>query len=544
MNTHQSSLDAVIVGAGFSGLYMLYRLRGLGMKARVYEAGGDVGGAWYWNRYPGARCDVESVLYSFSFSPDLEQAWEWGERFATQPEILRYLSHVADRFDLRRDISFDSRVVSASYDADRNLWAVEIERGACILTRFLITAVGGLSACNIPQIRGLRTFKGRCMHTGNWLHSIHFHEQRVGIIGTGSSGVQLIPQVAQEARHLTVFQRTPSYSFPVPTMQVDRVRLLSAKRHYPALRELSRRGFFTGAGDLWLTKAHRKPLASRPSDLSDHELTVGLEERWRLGGAIPLLAFPSCLTRSESNKAVADFVRSKIRATVHNKALAEKMCPQYPLGSKRICLDTGYFSTFNRTNVSLVGLDEYPILEITPTGVLLASGLLIELDSLILATGFDAITGALLRLNIVGKRGADLANHWASGPLTYLGLAVAGFPNMFTITGPLSPSALGIVVLTIEQHVDWIASCLTYMRKHGFDYAEVDPEAEKRWGEHVFKIAEDSIFTKTESWYNGANISGKPRSILAFTGSVQEYREICERVGRNSYSGFVLKTSR
>ena len=449
-------LDAVIVGAGFAGLYALHRLRGLGFSARVFEAGKGVGGTWYWNRYPGARCDVESMDYSYSFSDDLQQEWQWTERYASQPEILTYINHVADRFDLRRDIQLETRVTTAVFDETRNRWEVRTDRGDHVSARYCIMATGCLSDAQVPDFTGLETFAGRWYHTGKWPHEgVDFTGQRVGVIGTGSSAIQSIPIIARQAAHLFVFQRTPNFSVParnVPMAPEYQARWKASYAEHRREARESRVGFVVERND---TSALEVPDEVRRREY---------EQRWNRGGLGFNATFVDLLTSQEANDTAAEFFREKIRGLVRDPALAELLTPRdYPLGTKRLCVDTSYYETFNRDNVTLVDVRRAPIEVITPEG-LRTRERAYALDSLVFATGFDAMTGALLNIDIRGRGGLRLQEKWAEGPRTYLGLSIAGFPNLFAITGPGSPSVLSNMIVSIEQHVDWIADCLAYLR--------------------------------------------------------------------------------
>jgi cyclohexanone monooxygenase len=524
-------VDVVVVGAGFAGLYMLHKLRELGYRAQVFEAGSGVGGTWFWNRYPGARCDVESMSYSYSFSDELQQEWEWSERYPAQPEILRYLNHVADRFDLRRDIQLETRVTEATFDDENLEWAVRTDAGDRVRAQFLVLAVGCLSAAavRVPEIAGLESFGGRWYHTCDWpLDGVDFSDQRVGVIGTGSSGIQAIPVIAQQAAHLTVFQRTPAFSVPAQNRPLDREIQREVKRNYHAHREMLRHHnfFFTSA--------------PRAVDTPPDEVERELEARWATGGPVILTAFGDTLLDERANEQVAEFVRGKIRAIVRDPAVAEQLCPtRYPIGAKRICLDTGYFETYNRDNVSLVDIRSAPIEEITPEGIR-TTDRIHELDAIVFATGFDAMTGALLAIDIRGRDGLSLREKWTHGPRAYLGVATAGFPNMFIITGPGSPSVISNMVVSIEQHVDWIADHLEHVRRRGHKSTEPAIEPEDRWVAHVTEVADGTLFPKADSWYVGANIPGKPRVFMPFVGGVGTYRKICDDVATNDYAGFVF----
>ncbi len=531
--------DAVVIGAGFAGLGMLRRLRDeLGMSVQVYEAGGGVGGTWYWNRYPGARCDSESHVYCFSFSKELLQDWNWSGKYPEQPEILTYLNHVADRFDLRGDIKLNTRVTSAKFLEDSNHWQVETDKGDRVTARFLITGIGCISTGNIPNIPGIDAFEGDWYHTGSWPHEeVDFAGKRVGVIGTGSSGVQAIPVIAEQAEHLTVFQRTPQYTIPARHGNVDR-RFIEeeVKPRYDEIWEKARRS-----------------KAGFPADYSERSaLEVSAEERletyedlWAKGGTTFLYGtFNDIRTDRRANDTAAEFIRSKIRETVRDPDTTEKLLPvDHPFGSKRTLIDTNYFETYNRENVELVDIRHSPIEEITPKGIRTEDEEF-ELDIIVFATGFDAMTGTFLKMDIRGRNDLSLREKWAEGPKTYLGVQVAGFPNMFMITGPGSPSVLSNMPVSIEQHIEWISDCLAYLREQGIETAEADPDAETAWVSHVNKVAEPTMFMLANSWYLGANIPGKPRVFMPYAGGVGAYREKCDEIADNGYEGFILAGSR
>jgi cyclohexanone monooxygenase len=473
-------VDAIVVGAGFAGLYMLYRLRSLGLSVRVFEAGGGIGGTWYWNRYPGARCDVQSMDYSYSFSDELQQDWHWTERYASQPEILRYIEHVADRFDLRRDIQLDTRVTAARFDEAANRWQIDTDRGDHVSARFCIMATGCLSRSQVPSFPGLESFAGTTYHTSHWPHSeVDFTDQRVGIIGTGSSAIQSIPIIAGQAASLVVFQRTPNFSVPARNGPLDPEYERQVKADYAEFRRQAREsrvGYVVPVNQ-------QSALAVSPEERQRE-----YEMRWQRGGLGFAAAFADLLTRQEANDTAAEFFRAKIRATVRDQEVAEVLAPKdYPLGTKRICVDTDYYDTFNHDNVTLVDLHSEPIEAITPRGVRTRAAEY-EFDSIVFATGFDAMTGALLNIDIRGRGGSTLREKWADGPRTYLGIAIAGFPNLFTITGPGSPSVISNMMVSIEQHVDWIADCLAHMQSHNLQTIEATAEAEDAWVAHVNEV--------------------------------------------------------
>lgn len=531
--------DAVIVGAGFAGIYMLYRLRQLGMTARVFEMGDNVGGTWYWNRYPGARCDAESLAYSFSFSPELEQQWEWTERYASQPEILRYAEHVTERFDLRKDIEFNQRVAAAHYDDAGNEWEVRTEQGRMVRGRFCIMATGCLSVPQLPDIPGVEDFTGERYQASLWPpQGVDFSGKTVGIIGTGSSGIQAIPVIAEQAAHLHVFQRTPNFSVPAANAPLDGSWVEPFKQNYRDHRRYHKLGLSSGFGDLDIEPVERAPVAESAEGMSDEEVAALLEPYWQRGGAFFLSAFADTMMNPETNRKVADYVRNKIRTSVRDPQVAETLCPtDHPIGTKRICVDTDYYETYNRDNVSLVDVRTDPIETITAQGLRTANAQY-EFDVLVLATGFDAMTGALLGMDIQGREGQKLADKWRAGPRTYLGIGVEGFPNLLTITGPGSPSVLSNMLVSIEQHVDWMVACVEHMRDKGLSTIEPDAAAEDQWVDHVNEVANATLFPQGGSWYLGANVAGKPRVFMPYAAGVGAYREVCDDVTADDYRGF------
>ncbi|MCC7120607.1 MAG: NAD(P)/FAD-dependent oxidoreductase [Gammaproteobacteria bacterium] len=525
--------DAVVIGAGFAGLYMLHRLRQLGFTVRVFERGDGVGGTWYWNRYPGARCDTESVTYSFSFDDELQQEWEWTERYAPQAEILAYANHVAERFDLKRDIVFETGVAGARYDATDGRWLVTDERGQTVSARFLISAVGCLSAAAMPDYPGLAEFRGEWYHTGQWPHeAVSFTGKRVGLVGTGSSGVQSTIAIAPQAAHLTVFQRTPNYSIPAWNGPLDQQATRALKANYAEWRARSRYAQIGIPFDSNGQAAKSVPPAEREREF---------EAAWAEGGFNFVMAYPDLLTDLDSNRMAADFVARKIREKVADPALAAKLIPtDHPLGTKRLCVDTGYYETFNRDNVTLVDIRAAPIERITPTGIRTADADY-PLDMIVFATGFDAITGPLMKLDIRGRDGVSLRDKWADGPRTYLGLTSVGFPNFFMITGPGSPSVLSNMLMSIEQHVDFITDCIAMLEQRGIGAIEPSAQAEADWGTTVHEVGHTTLYPHVQSWYTGANIAGKPRLFTPYAGGVGTYRRICEQVVARDYEGFVLQ---
>ena len=528
-----SSYDVVAVGAGFAGMYLLHRLRGLGFTVRVYETGSGVGGTWYWNRYPGARCDVGSIEYSCSFDSDLEQEWNWSEKFATQPEILRYANHVADRFELRRDIEFDTRVLSATFDEQNRRWKIRTDGGEEVSAQFYVMASGCLSSSKNPEIAGIDGFAGQIYHTAHWPHDqVDFTAQRVAVIGTGSSAIQSIPIIAEQAAQLTVFQRTPNFSVPARNRPLEPNELNDAKAHYGELREFMRH---SRGGQV------REMPDKSAFDVTDEERTARYIEGWDAGNLGGLLgAFKDLMTDRAANDTVSEFLRGKIREIVQDPQTAEALCPQdHPFGTKRPCLDTDYYATFNRDHVRLVDLRRTPITTITPCGIDTTAESF-DFDAIVFATGFDAMTGAIVNVDIRGAQGLSLRDKWAEGARTYLGLGIAGFPNFFTITGPGSPSVLSNMMVSIEQHVDWIADCLDYLRRHDVATIEAEADAETQWVQHVNDVGDLTLYPTANSWYMGANVPGKARVFLPYVGGVGTYRGICDEVAAAGYKGFVL----
>jgi cyclohexanone monooxygenase len=524
--------DAVVVGAGFAGLYMLHRLRGLGFSARVFEAGSGVGGTWYWNRYPGARCDVESMQYSFSFSEEMDQEWNWSEKYAPQPEILSYANHVADRFDLRRHIAFDTRVTAADFDEVAKCWRIETDRGDKVAAKFCIMAVGCLSAPNRPNFKGMDDFRGPIYHTGEWPHEgVDFTGLRVGVIGTGSSAIQSIPIIAQQAAHLTVFQRTATWSIPAHNETLTPEYLRTAKANYPALRAKARgrpTGFYF-------------PFNMKPAlEAAPEERERSYEEVWARGGLPFLGAFGDLLFEKAANDTVADFVRRKIRGLVKDPATADLLCPDNVLGCKRLCVDTGYFETYNLPHVKLVDVSKAPIERFTADGIEV-NGIAYGLDAVVSATGFAAMTGSFDKIGITGRQGQTLAEKWRAGPRAYLGIASVGFPNLFMITGPGSPSVLASMIQAIEQHVDWLADCIGHMRDVGATTIEPIQEDEDAWVAHVNDVSTVSLRSTCSSWYVGANIAGRPRVFMPYIGGFPVYVRKCNEVMSGGFEGFVIE---
>jgi cyclohexanone monooxygenase len=525
--------DVVVVGAGFAGMYMLHKLRGQGFSVRVYEQGGDVGGTWYWNRYPGARCDVESMQYSYSFSDELQQEWNWSERYAPQPEILRYANHVADRFNLRSDIQLDTRVDRAVFDESANAWEVTTSDGKTVAAKFVVLATGCLSNARMPDIKGLSDFRGKVYHTGHWPHElVDFTGLRVGLIGTGSSGIQSVPVIAEQASHLTVFQRTANFSIPARNAELTEAEREAFRRNYPEIRRFAREDARNG---IYTAMPDRGAL-----DDGDNERRAKYEARWSHGGLTFMSVYNNLALDKAANDTAADFVREKIAEIVKDPQTAKLLQPNnHPIGSKRICIDTEYFAAFNRPNVTLVDIKSSPIEQILPNAVR-AGGKDYEVDALVLATGFDAMTGSVAKIDIRGRQGQTLNQKWAEGPKTYLGLMSAGFPNLFIITGPGSPSVLSNMIVSIEQHVDWIADSIAFMRERGLVAMEANKDAEDKWVAHVNEVAHTTLYPQANSWYMGANIPGKPQIFMPYIGGVGAYRQICNEVAAKGYEGFAM----
>lgn len=528
-----ASLDAVIVGAGFSGLYMLHKLRGQGLSVRVFEAGSGLGGTWYWNRYPGARVDIVSQEYSYSFSPELENEWDWTERYATQPELLRYANHVADRFDLRKDIQLETRVLSQVFDAGTNRWTVTTDKGDVVSARYCIMATGCLSVPKDIDIAGANRFKGETYRTSRWPHhEIDFTGKTVAVIGTGSSAVQSIPQIAKQAKHVTVFQRTPNFSLPAHNapLTADEVSDWRANREAYRAKAKSQ-----GFGQRFIDESEKLS-----TELTPEERRAVMEDRWQRGGFALGGSFADLVFDKAANDEASDFVREKIRQVVKDPAKAEMLSPtNHPLFTKRPCVDIDYFETYNRENVALVDLTKTPIETITEAGVKTTDAQF-DVDVIVYAIGFDAMTGALSAIDIRGRDGQSLKDKWAGGPRTYLGLMVSGFPNLFLVTGPGSPSVLSNMMVSIEQHVDWIADCIAYLGNHQLGVIEAKDDAEAEWVEHVNEVGNTTLYPLANSWYMGANVPGKPRVFMPYIGGVPVYREKCDQVAANGYEGCVL----
>lgn len=530
-------VDVLVVGAGFAGLYLTLRARRMGLRVTGVEAADGVGGTWWWNRYPGARCDVESLEYSYSFDEDLQQEWEWTERYATQPEILAYLEHVADRFDLRPHYRFGTRVLATTWDDGERVWRVEADDGLTVEARVVVMATGCLSVPVEPDIPGLRSFEGPVLRTGQWPHTEpDLTGLRVGVIGTGSSAVQAVPIIAERAEAVVVFQRTPTYAVPAHNRPLDPDEVAAVKARYPELRAEARQmSIATGSR---VPRTDRSALEPDPA-----ERTALYEEAWERGGLTFLGTFNDLLLSPEANETAAEFVRGKIRQLVGDPDVAERLTPDQVIGCKRLCVDTGYYATFDRPNVRLVDLRETPVDAVIPTGVRLrgvdGSFEDVALDVLVLATGFDAMTGALERIDVRGRDGRTLRDAWAEGPRTYLGLAVHGFPNLFTVTGPGSPSVLTNMIVSIEHHVDWIADALAHVAAEGHTTIEADEQAQADWSAYVNAVADLTLFPSCGSWYLGANVPGKPRQFMPLPG-FPEYAAAVADVVSDSYRGFTF----
>ena len=534
-SSNNSHYDAIVVGAGFAGLYMLKRLRALGLRVRVFEAGSSVGGTWFWNKYPGARCDVESLEYSYSFDEALQQDWIWPERYAEQPVILKYLNHVADRFDLRKDIELNTRVNSAHYDAERCAWTLTTQQGSSVTASFCVMATGCLSTAKLPEIPGRDLFKGKRYHSGLWpVEGVDFKGQTVGIIGTGSSAVQIIPLIAKEAKQLYVFQRSANFVVPAHNRPLEPELHQEHQAHYAERRQDAAQTPFCIGG-------HPRP-TKKAFEVTEQERQATYETKWAKGGAISFLyTYTDLLVNKEANETAGEFVRQKIRHIVKDPLTAETLCPtDHYIGTKRLCVDTGYFETYNRSNVQLVNIKKSPIKEIESTGVK-TQDKTYALDAIIFATGFDAMTGALFDIDIRGKEGVALKEKWADGPATYLGLMTASFPNMFIVTGPGSPSVKTNMVCAIEQHVDWITDCIQHLHEHHYQEIEADAAAQAHWTQHVSEVGDSTLYPLAESWYLGANIPGKPRVFTPYVAGLDVYRKKCDEVAAQNYAGFVIR---
>lgn len=534
-HTNQDNdFDAIVIGAGFSGLYMLYRLREAGLRTLAFEASADVGGVWYTNRYPGARCDSDSIIYNYTFSEELLQEWTWTSRFPEQAEIQSYLSYVADKFDLRRDIQFNTRITAAHFDEMNNRWMLQTNDGTSLSAKYFISGVGMHSTTNVPNFKGLESFEGDWYHTGQWPHEkVDFKGKRVGVIGTGSSGIQSIPVIAKEAEHLTVFQRTPVYSTPARNHPYDPEFIRQTKANYnEIIREISK----SMGGFISRDSNNRSALADTPEKRQRE-----YEKMYEKGGLGLQGIYKDLMINAAANETVSEFVRSKISTIVKDPEVAEKLKPKYYYAAKRPAIDTNYYETYNRENVTLVDVKSAPIESITPKGIRTTESEY-ELDVLIFATGYDSMTGSLFKMDIRGKGGMSLKEKWADGAKTrtYLGMAIAGFPNFFLLANAESPAALSNMPVVIQQQVEWIDDCIQYFREHGVETIEARAEAEEAWSKHCKELADSTLFTKVESWYTGANIEGKARGLPIYVGGVWAYRKKCDEVAAKGYEGFYL----
>lgn len=528
-----TTADAVVVGAGISGIYMVHKFAELGLTVQGFEAGDGVGGTWFWNRYPGARCDVISMEYAYTFAPELIDEWNWTERYPSQPEILRYLNFAADRLGVKPHFQFSTRVVSAWFDDTADQWVTTTDSGAVTRSKYLVTAVGCLSTSMTPDFPGLADFRGEVYHTADWPEGgVDFTGKRVGVIGTGSSGVQVIPLVAEQAAHLTVFQRTPAFSLACGNRALTDDEIRDFKNNIEEFKATSKT---TGSGQFTDT------FEESALDHTPEQRQAIYEERWSRHRAIDLIAcYPDLFSNREANETIADFFRGKIREVISDPELAERLTPRtYPLGAKRITLDTNYYQTYTREDVDLVSLREHPLETFTATGIR-AGDADYELDAVVLATGFDAITGPLLAMDIRGTGGRRLADKWADGPTTYLGIAVDEFPNLFTLTGPGSPNVLTNVVCAIEQHVEWTADFVADLEKRGASRVEPHADRARTWTAEAAEMAKDTLYPEGDSWYTGVNIPGKPAVIMSYVGGLDVYRQICDEVAAEGYRGFVV----
>ena len=528
MNHHNEELDVIIVGAGFSGLYMLYKMRKMNLKALIIERASDAGGTWFWNRYPGARCDIESIEYSYSFSDELQQEWNWSNRYSDQSEILDYVNYVVKKFNLKENIVFNTSVKSATFDENLKNWIVETDSKS-YSSKFCVMATGTLSSIKQPNFDGLENFKGDWYVTGEWPHEkLDFTSKKVAIIGTGSSAVQSIPVIAEEAKNLTVFQRSPNYTIPANNRPLTEKELSNAKSSYDQIREKAK---YTRAGIGYNQFEERKLL-----DLSSEEINKELNNRWKIGGQeIFTAGFTDVGVNVEANKIVADFVKSKIKEIVKDPNVAELLSPEDAIGCKRLCADTNYFETYNRENVELIDLNSNPINSITENGIL-TKNKEFKFDTIIFATGFDAMTGALQAIDITGKNGKKLKQLWKDGPKSFLGLLINGFPNLFTVTGPGSPSVLTNMMVAIEQHVEWISNCINFLSKSNLNEVEADELFQIEWMDHIEEVAKNTLRYTCNSWYVGANVPGKKRVFMPYAGGFGKYREKCDEIAENNYS--------
>ena len=528
--------DAVVIGAGVSGMYALHHLREMGFSVRVYDGASDVGGTWWYNRYPGARVDGPGApFYCYSFSDELMNEWDWAETQSEQSAVLAYLEHVADRFDLRRDIQFETWVQDARYDEAAQRWTVETSTGVRASAQFLICAVGALSTANMPDIPGIHDFAGECYHTGRWPHEpVSFEGKRVAVIGTGSSGIQAIPEIAKDAAHVTVLQRTPQFAFPAGNRPLTPEDMREARASWEAVKAT----MLANPGGFPFDTHSRSALAA-----TAEERDALYEKLWQRGSFRFFTdSYNDIAISEEANQTMADFVRGKIRQIVKDRETADKLMPDHFVMTKRPILENGYFETYNRDNVTLVDLREDPIERFTPTSVVTAAGEH-PIDMLVLATGFDAISGSMLRLNPTGRGGMSLKERWSDRFHNYLGIAIAGFPNLFMIHGPGSPGVFYNMPLGAERQMHWIGECMRRLREQGLGAVEPTQDSEKGWAAEVSGIANATLFPRTDSWWTGANIPGKPRYFSAYLGGSLYYHRISE-VAAKDYAGFVFEPAR
>ena len=530
--------DVIIIGTGFAGIYAIHKYRDqLGLDVQGFDAASDVGGTWYWNRYPGARVDIESVHYSFSFDEELQQEWRWTEKFAAQPEILNYLNHCADRFDIRRSVQFSTRIVDVTWDEENNHWVATDDKGVRHTARYYISGAGTLSVPKRPEWPGVENFEGQVLLTGNWTSDIDLTGRKVGIIGTGSSGIQAISEISKVADRLYVFQRTPNFATPIGNVPTDPEEEAADKARYKEIRDASRNHF------LGVPYSDVQPSALA---VSPEERRRVYEDRWNRGGfRLFIDSFTDILFDKKANDTVSDFIRDKIKQQVEDPKVADLLCPKnYPYGTKRPPLETGYYVAYNRPATRLIDVHSNPIDQITAKGIRLADGTEVEIDTLVLATGFDACTGPLLAMNVTGRNGVKLKDVWEGGPATYLGLTVAGFPNFFMITGPQSPSVLYNMPLAIEDHIDLIGDIIVHTAETGKTVVDTTQQAQDQWVIETNALANMTLLpTSPSTWYMGANVPGKPRRVLVYIGGAPRYRAICDNIQENNYRGFKFATS-
>ncbi len=532
-STSPTRCDVIVVGGGFGGMYAIYKFREMGLSVQGIEAGGDLGGVWYWNRYPGARVDLPSIDYSYSFSPEIEQEWNWSEQFAAQPELLRYIDFVATRLDLRKHYRFNTRVTRAAWDEARQLWTATTDRGDVLEAPFCIMATGPLSVPKEPEIAGLSRFKGRLMHAARWPHEpVDLSGQRVGVIGTGSTGLQIVQELGPKVGELFVLQRTPSFTMPMRNVPLTPEYMAEVKRHYAGIREAARNSAVGGT----------RPQSTRAFfSVTPEQRRSLLEDAWKQGGLAMLGTFSDLMVNEEANEVVAEFVREKIGEVVKDAATAEKLKPRgYPIFARRPCIDTSYYETYNLPNVHLVDLQADPIAEVVEQGVRLASGKVVELDVLILATGYDGLTGALTAFDVVGRDGRTVTQKWKDGPRSYLAMMMEGFPNLFATTGPNGPAALANIIRISEHDVDWIAALIVHMQKTGASSVEPTAQAEAEWMDIIAGLARRSLINKAKTWWVGANVKDKPTGLTMYTGGFAKYREHCAAAAADGYRGLVF----